>query len=365
MSSEFGKNIRVTLFGESHSAAMGAVIDGFPAGITIDTERIIKFMARRAPGKNDYSTTRREDDSFTVLSGIVNSVTTGTPISFSIANKDAQSTDYKEIKATPRPSHADYPAIVKYGEAHDIRGGGHFSGRLTAPLCLAGALCIQLLEKYGASVGAHILSVGSRQDEAFGSVNITESEMKAVADKAFPVINDDAGKLMVEKIIEAKKAGDSVGGVVECCVLGVPAGMGEPIFDGIENKISSAVFGIPAVKAIEFGEGFTAARLRGSENNDSFCFADGKVATRTNRSGGILGGMSTGMPIIFRAAFKPTPTIALEQQTVNLDTGEEVKAAFGGRHDPCIVPRAVPCVEAAAAIAVADLITEGRRYADR
>ncbi|MCR5485232.1 MAG: chorismate synthase [Clostridiales bacterium] len=356
MSSEFGNALKLTVFGESHSAAIGAVIDGIPAGERVDLDEVALFMKRRAPGGNEYSTKRREKDEIKILSGIVNGVTTGTPIAAEIVNSDVRSSDYNDLKRLMRPSHADYPAFMKYGDAHDARGGGHFSGRLTAPLCFAGALSIQILRRMGVTVGAHALMIGKVRDVSFDSVNITPSELLEVTKKEYPVSDDGAADGMKEKISEASKSGDSVGGIVECCILGVKAGIGEPIFDGIENEISKAVFGIPAVKGIEFGAGFLSAEKKGSENNDEYYYDGETVKTRTNNAGGAAGGLSTGMPIIFRAAFKPTPSIAREQNTVDIIKKENAVLAVSGRHDPCIVFRAVPCVEAAAALSILNLI---------
>lgn len=356
MSCNFGSKIKLTIFGQSHSQAIGCVLDGIPAGIKLDLDRIEAFMARRAPGKNKISTARKEADKPNIISGIVDGVTCGAPICAVIENSDTRSGDYDKLRMLPRPAHSDFAAYMKHNGFNDIRGGGNFSGRMTAPLCFAGAVCIQLLESKGIHIGAHIASIGHVDDERFNAVSVSEDELSAVRAKDLPVINDEKGAEMVALIDSARSEGDSVGGTVECAVIGMPAGVGEPIFDGIENKISSIIFGIPAVKGIEFGSGFEGSKLRGSENNDEFISVNGSVKTRTNNHGGILGGISSGMPIIFRCAFKPTPSIAKEQQTVNLATGEIEALVIGGRHDPCIVQRAVPCVEAAAAVAIADYI---------
>lgn len=356
MSCNFGSKIKLTIFGQSHSQAIGCVLDGIPAGIKLDLDRIEAFMARRAPGKNKISTARKEADKPNIISGIVDGVTCGAPICAVIENSDTRSGDYDKLRMLPRPAHSDFAAYMKHNGFNDIRGGGNFSGRMTAPLCFAGAVCIQLLESKGIHIGAHIASIGHVDDERFNAVSVSDDELSAVRTKDLPVINDEKGAEMVALIDSARSEGDSVGGTVECAVIGMPAGVGEPIFDGIENKISSIIFGIPAVKGIEFGSGFEGSKLRGSENNDEFISVNGSVKTRTNNHGGILGGISSGMPIIFRCAFKPTPSIAKEQQTVNLATGESEALVIGGRHDPCIVQRAVPCVEAAAAVAIADYI---------
>lgn len=356
MSCNFGSKIKLTIFGQSHSQAIGCVLDGIPAGIKLDIERIEAFMARRAPGKNKISTARKETDKPNIISGVVDGVTCGAPICAIIENSDTRSGDYSKLRTLPRPAHSDYAAFMKHNGFNDIRGGGNFSGRMTAPLCFAGAICIQLLESQGIHIGAHIASIANIADGRFDPVSISKEEMDSVKAKELPVINDKKGEEMVAAIGEARSEGDSVGGTVECAVIGMPAGIGDPIFDGIENKISSIIFGIPAVKGIEFGSGFEGSKLRGSENNDEFISDNGEIRTKTNNHGGILGGISSGMPIIFRCAFKPTPSIAKEQQTVNIMTGESEALVIGGRHDPCIVQRAVPCVEAAAAVAIADYI---------
>lgn len=356
MSCNFGNNIKITIFGQSHSDAIGVVIDGLPAGFKIDTEKTAAFMARRAPGQNDLSTPRKEADEVKILSGIVDNITCGAPLCAVIENTNTRSGDYSKLRTIPRPSHSDFAAMMKHNGFNDIRGGGNFSGRLTAPLCFAGAVCMQMLEEKGIRIGAHISSIGKANDERFDPVNVNKNDFENLLNKSFPVINDKQGELMRKEVYDAKGNGDSVGGTIECAVVGMPVGIGDPIFDGIENRISQAVFGIPAVKGIEFGAGFESSRMLGSENNDDFISVDGKIRTATNNHGGILGGISSGMPIIFRCAIKPTPSIGREQQSVNTETGSEEKLVIGGRHDPCIVPRAVPCVEAAAAIVIADYI---------
>lgn len=356
MSCNFGSKIKLTIFGQSHSQAIGCVLDGIPAGIKLDEERIAAFMARRAPGKNAISTARKEADRPHIISGVVNGITCGAPICAVIENSDTRSGDYDKLRMLPRPAHSDFAAFMKHNGFNDIRGGGNFSGRMTAPLCFAGAVCIQILESKGIHIGAHIASIGLTDDERFDPVNVTKEELDSVKAKNLPVIDDDKGEKMVSAIGKARSEGDSLGGTVECAVIGMPAGIGDPIFDGMENKISSIIFGIPAVKGIEFGSGFDGSRLKGSENNDEFISVNGEIKTKTNNHGGILGGISSGMPVIFRCAFKPTPSIAKEQQTVNIMTGETEALVIGGRHDPCIVQRAVPCVEAAAAVAIADFI---------
>lgn len=356
MSCNFGSKIKLTIFGQSHSQAIGCVLDGVPAGIKLDVERIEAFMARRAPGKNKISTARKEPDTPRIISGVVDGVTCGAPICAIIENSDTRSGDYDKLRSLPRPGHSDYAAFMKHNGFNDIRGGGNFSGRLTAPLCFAGAVCIQILESKGIHIGAHISSIAQVDDCRFDAVGVTKENLDSVKSKPLPVIDDAKGEEMIATIDAARSDGDSVGGTVECAVIGLPAGIGDPIFDGIENQISRIVFGIPAVKGIEFGSGFDGSRLRGSENNDEFTCTNGEIKTVTNNHGGILGGITSGMPVIFRCAFKPTPSIAKQQQTVNLSTGENELFTVGGRHDPCVVQRAVPCVEAAAALAIADYI---------
>lgn len=354
----FGDKIKVTVFGQSHSAAIGVVLDGVPAGIELDFDKIYKHMLRRAPGRNIYSTQRQEADKPEILSGIVDGKTCGAPICAVITNTDAKSKDYDNLKLVPRPGHADFAAYMKYNGFNDIRGGGQFSGRMTAPLCFAGAVCMQLLESRGIFIGAHVASIHGIQDHLFNPADIKKEQLDILKEKNFCVISDAAGEMMKSEIEKARMNLDSVGGTVECAVIGMPSGIGDALFGGIESKISSAIFAIPAVKGIEFGAGFASSDMYGSENNDSFCMCEDKVMTKTNNHGGILGGISSGMPIVFRTAFKPTPSIAKEQDSVNLKTGKEEKLVIKGRHDPCIAARAVPVIEAAAAISILDLIGE-------
>jgi len=356
MSSVYGENLKVSIFGQSHSPAIGVCIDGLPAGFQIDLKELGAFLKRRAPGQNAHSTSRKEADEPEFLSGLVDGVTCGAPLTAVIRNADAQSSDYDSLKDIPRPSHADFTSFVKNGSARDHRGGGEFSGRLTAPLCIAGGICLQLLRREGISIAAHIVQIGNVTAKPFDPVNVGEDEIRFLQKAEFPVLDAQAGEQMRAAIEAAKKDGDSAGGIIECCAIGVRAGLGGPIFDGVENRLAAVLFGIPAVKGVEFGNGFAAAALRGSENNDAFYMKGDSVQTRTNRHGGILGGITSGMPLLFRAAFKPTPSIAKEQDSVSLSRRENVKLAITGRHDPCIVPRAVPCVEAAAAIALYDIM---------
>ncbi len=349
-----GNKLSVSVYGQSHSKSIGAVIDGLPAGLEIDADRVRAFMSRRAPGQSFFATLRKEADAPTVLSGLVDGKTCGAPLAIKIDNTNTKSEDYEGLKLLPRPSHSDYAAYVKFGGNNDIAGGGQFSGRLTAPLCFAGAVCMQLLEQKGISVKSHIYSVKDVTDEPFDLENLYDDDISL--DPYFPVISRYKGEQMKTVISTAMENSDSVGGVIECAVLGMPAGIGEPMFDGIENVISKNIFGIPAIKGIEFGSGFSGTLKYGSENNDAFCVNDGKIQTVTNNHGGILGGITSGMPVVFRCAIKPTASIGITQQSINLQTKKEEDLTIKGRHDPCIVPRAVPAVEAVTAITILDLI---------
>lgn len=353
MSSSYGENLRIHIFGESHGPAVGVTVEGIPAGERVDLEELQRFLDRRAPGRSAWSTPRKEADIPEFLSGLREGRTCGTPLTAILKSANTRSGDYDALRDVPRPGHADYTAWVKYGESRDSRGGGHFSGRLTAPLCVAGGICLQLLAREGITVLSRIAAIGGIRDEG----ELTAS----TAEKAFPTVSDSAGEAMRSAIAAARAEGDSLGGVIECAVLGLPAGLGDPMFDGMENRIAAAVFGVPAVKGIEFGAGFAAAGLRGSENNDAFSVENGRIITDSNHCGGILGGITDGMPLTFRAAVKPTPSLARPQQSVDLKTGEIVPLTVTGRHDPCIVPRAVPCLEAAAAIAVYDALLARRK----
>ncbi len=353
MSSSFGKNLHLTIFGQSHSSAIGVTIDGLPAGEEIDLERLQRFLDRRAPGGRAYATARQEADRPEILCGMKDGVTCGAPLCALIRNTDTRSGDYAPFARIPRPGHADYTAWVKYGGYQDSAGGGHFSGRLTAPLCIAGGICLQLLEREGITLISRIASIGPVEDRG--------ALASSTAEKEFPVVDDAQGAAMQAAIAAAKAEGDSLGGVIECAVMGLPPGLGEPMFGGMESLIAAAVFAIPAVKGVEFGAGFAAAALRGSEDNDPFAVEEGRVVTTTNHCGGILGGITNGMPLVFRAAVKPTPSIAREQQSICLETLAPAPLRVGGRHDPCIVPRAVPCMEAAAAIAIYDALLERRK----
>jgi chorismate synthase len=358
MSSEFGKLLKVSVFGQSHGKAIGVNIDGLPAGEPIDPDELNAFLDRRRTGKNALSTQRKEADIPIFLSGLENGVTCGAPMCAIIENSDQHSSDYKNLSDHPRPSHADYTAQVKWDGHADMRGGGHFSGRLTAPLCIAGGIAKQILARRGIHVGAHLSSVGTENDASF-PLYPSKELFDSVAAKTFPVLDDQAGERMQAVILDARQNLDSVGGTIECAAIGLPAGLGDPMFDGIENRLAAALFGIPAVKGVEFGLGFGSAQIHCSENNDAFTVVDGKVVTATNRCGGILGGITNGMPVTLRVAIKPTPSISRPQRTVALSAMEESELIIQGRHDPCIAHRAVPVVEAVTAIVLLDLLMEG------
>ena len=362
MASEFGKLLRVSVFGQSHGAAVGVLVDGLPAGEAVDFDELQAFLDRRRAKPDGLSTARAEADVPRFLSGLESGKTCGFPLCAVLDNADTRSRDYDALRAVPRPGHADYTAWVKWRGLADMRGGGHFSGRLTAPLCVAGGIAKQILARRGVHVGAHLYRVGGVSDAPF-PVSPTPGLFAELAAKAFPVLDDAAGERMQAAIRAARADADSVGGIVECAALGLPAGLGGPFFDGLESRISAAVFGIPAVKGVEFGAGFGAADLRGSDNNDPFAVQNGVVVTETNHSGGILGGITTGMPVVFRAAFKPTPSIGKPQKSVDLQTMEAATLTVSGRHDPCVAHRAVPVVEAVAACVLLDLLLENTALA--
>ncbi|MCL2557360.1 MAG: chorismate synthase [Treponema sp.] len=364
MSSSLGQKLKVHVFGQSHSRGLGVVMDGFPAGEEIDMDRVRAFLLRRSGGKEKgaHSTAREESDEPEILSGLLGSKTCGAPLCAIFANDDARGEDYENLSLVPRPSHADYAAFVKHGGQNDRRGGGHFSGRLTLPLCFAGAVCLQALERKGVSVDARIASIENINDDPFD----WESAKKFYSDD-FPTASREASEKMRRAIEEAAAQGDSVGGTIECCVRGLRAGLGSPFFDTVEGRLAQALFAIPAVKGVEFGAGFGAAAMRGSACNDPFFMEEGRIKTRANNSGGAQGGLTNGMPVVFRTAFKPTPSILIPQESLRLDDGTSVTAHIKGRHDSCVVPRALPAVIAAAAIVALDLILEeeGSRFYDR
>lgn len=346
-----------TIFGESHGNAIGVTLTGVPSGIEINMDALLFEMSRRATGKNKLSTARKEADEIEWLSGVFEGKTTGTPLALIIRNTDQHSKDYSQLKVLPRPSHADYTGMVRYEGCNDYRGGGHFSGRLTAPLVAAGAIAKQILADKGIFIGAHIASVGCIYDKSLDSAADQRELLREVAYKEFPVLDDGAGQRMQADILQAREEGDSVGGTIQCAIYGLSAGLGAPdLNENLEGELARHLFAVPAVKGIEFGDGFALAGLRGSQANDPFCMEDGQVRTRTNRSGGINGGITNGMPVVFTVAMRPTPSISREQDTVDLSTGENARLSIHGRHDPCIVHRAVPVVEAAAALAIVEFL---------
>lgn len=353
-----GNKLRITVFGQSHGSAIGCVADGFPAGFRPDLERLAAFMARRAPGRSSLATQRQESDAVEFLSGMVDGVLCGAPLCAVIANRGHHSSDYDALKDTPRPSHADFTARMKYGESCDLRGGGQFSGRLTAPLCAAGGIALQILEERGIRIGAHIAQIGKVYDRVPDFAAVDAAMLGSLAERTLPVFDHTAILAMTQTIENAAQDGDSVGGVIRCFALGLPPGIGEPMLGGVENRLAAALFGVPAVRGVSFGDGFSAAAMRGSEHNDAFTIENGHVVTRTNHAGGVLGGMTTAMPLVINVAFKPTPSIAREQESVNLATMENTLLRIQGRHDPCIVPRAVPVVEAVTALVLLDMLME-------
>lgn len=360
MSTTYGKNLKITIYGGSHDERIGIIAEGMPKGFEVDTAALLGFMKRRAPGQNAHSTARREADEPVFLSGVSDGTLNGDTLHAVIYNTNQRSQDYSDLAFIPRPSHADFAARMKYGESVDLRGGGHFSGRLTAPMCVVGGICKQYLASRGIYVGAHVYCVGNEYDTPYDMVGLDKETLLSAGASDFPTIDEHAGERMRNIIEEARAEGDSVGGIVECAAIGLPAGLGEHMFDGVEGRISSIVFGIPAVKGIEFGNGFECAHIRGSENNDPFRTDGQRIFTSTNNAGGILGGMTSGMPLIFRAAMKPTPSIFKEQDSVDMISMTNRRFSIKGRHDPCVVIRAVPVFEAAMAIAIVDMLSENK-----
>lgn len=352
MSSTYGENLKLTIFGQSHGSAIGMTLDGIPAGLSVDFAQLQSFLNRRAPGQNDWSTPRKEEDNPEFLAGIADGYTCGAPIAAIIRNTNTRSGDYDNLKDCPRPGHADYTAQVKYGGFQDATGGGHFSGRLTAPLCIAGGMCKQWLETMGIRIGAHIIQIGSKKAARFDSLCPQLDQVGQI----FPTLTAESAEAFQSVIAQARSQGDSVGGRIECAITGIPAGIGDAMFGGMEGRIAQILYGIPAVKNVGFGASESLAQMYGSESNDAYTIEDGNIKTLTNNCGGILGGITNGMPLILDVTLKPTPSIAKPQQTVDLQTSEITTIQVKGRHDPCIVPRAVPVVEAAAAVAIFDLI---------
>ena len=358
MPTHYGKNIDIEIYGGSHDEEIGVIAEGLPIGFKIDYEKLLTFMARRAPGNNEFSTPRREADNPIFTRGVEDNVITSDTVHAIIKNTNKKSSDYDNLSFVPRPSHADYTAKMKYGKNVDLRGGGHYSGRLTAVLCIIGGICLQILEEKNIHIGAHLFSVGKECDIAFDPINISKKDFDMLHSATFPVIDSARADRIKDEILIAKKDGDSVGAIIECAAVGLPVGLGEHIFWGVENRISSVIFGIPAVKGIEFGSGFEGSRKKGSENNDPF-YTDGtSIYTKTNNCGGILGGMTNGMPLIYRVAMKPTPSIFKPQESVDMVSMRNVTLSIKGRHDPCVGVRAVPVVEAATAIAIYDMLLD-------
>lgn len=358
MSGMWGNKLKISIFGESHGAGIGITIDGLPSGIEIDFEKILKEMSRRAPGKSKISTARKEGDNPEILSGLFEGKTTGTPLCAVIRNKDQHSKDYGKLKDLMRPGHADYPGFVRYKGFNDYRGGGHFSGRITAPLVFAGAVCKQILDTKGITVGAHIKSIGEVYDKSFDEIELTKEILDDLKENELPLLCTENEDLMRNSILEARNEGDSVGGTIECTVIGMDAGIGNPFFDSVESTISHLMFSVPAVKGIEFGRGFEMSRLRGSQCNDEYYYDVDKVKTYTNNNGGITGGITNGMPILFKVCIKPTSSISKKQRTIDITEKKESEIVIKGRHDPCIVQRAVPVIEAVTAIGILDLVLD-------
>ena len=356
MSGMWGSKIKLSIFGESHGNAIGITIDGLPTGFSIDMDKIMMEMARRAPGKSSLSTPRKESDIPEILSGYFEGKTTGTPLCAIIRNSNTKSKDYSKLKDVMRPGHADYTGAVRYKGFNDYRGGGHFSGRITAPLVFAGAICKQILEVKGIIVSAHINSIGKIKDCSFLESDISDELLNSFKEKELPLINTKLEDEMRQEILSARSSGDSIGGTIECAILGVSPGIGDPFFDSVESTLAHLMFSVPAVKGIEFGKGFDISKMRGLEANDEYYLENGNIKTKTNNNGGILGGITNGMPIIFNVAIKPTASIFKEQNTVNIVTMEETTLCIEGRHDPCIVQRALPVIEAVAAIGITELM---------
>ena len=355
MNNTFGTKITVTIFGESHGPAIGCVVDGLPAGLPVDTAVIDRCLAMRRP-QGAISTARREADRYTIESGVYDGHTTGTPVCIVIPNEDTRSADYTKMSSVARPSHADYAAFVRYNGANDTRGGGHFSGRITAAVVAAGGLLLPALQAKGILIGTHIAEIAGITDREFGYGPELRCDLELLSGLDFAVLDAAAGEHMQEAILAAKADSDSVGGILETAVTGLPAGLGEPFFDSVEGLLSHALFAIPGIKGIEFGAGFAISKMRGSAANDPFRLADGRVVTTTNNAGGINGGLTNGMPVLFRCAVRPTPTIGKEQDTVDFRENTEVTLAASGRHDPCIAHRVRAVVDAMTAIVIADLL---------
>ena len=358
MRANFGEHFRLTIFGESHGPAIGMVVDGIPAGFPIDEDAIARDMARRAPGRDPTATARREADAVRIVSGVLAGHATGAPLCGIIENTNTRSGDYAQLAAKMRPGHADYAAFVKYRGMNDPRGGGHFSGRLTAPLVFAGAIARQLLAAQGVEIAAHIAAIGGVTDDALDPVHVDAPTLRSLRAQSFPLLRPEQERAMREAVEAARLSGDSVGGVIECAAAHVRPGVGSPFFGSLESVASQLLFSIPAVKAVEFGDGMAIAALRGSQANDPMRMEGGRVALTSNHNGGVTGGITNGAPVVVRVAVKPTPSIASRQQTVDVRAGENTELAVTGRHDPCIVPRAVVVVESALAVALCELMMD-------
>ena len=358
MRSTWGNNLQLTIFGESHGPAIGVVVDGLPIGLSVDEEAVARDMARRAPGQDPTATARREADRVRIVSGLYRGHTTGAPLCGLIENTNVRSGDYEAMQRLMRPGHADYAGYVKYRGMNDPRGGGHFSGRLTAPLVFVGALCRQALAARGIEVGAHIASIAGVEDAPMDPVGVDAQTLRALRDARFALLDPAREAAMRARVEEARLAGDSVGGSIEVAAVGVPAGLGAPFFDSLESTLAHLLFSIPAVKGVAFGDGFGLCAMRGSGANDAMRVQDGRVTCETNHNGGVTGGITNGMPVVCRVAVKPTPSIAQPQRTVDVSCMADAQMEIRGRHDPCIVPRAVPVVESAMLLALMDLLLE-------
>ncbi|MBR0596752.1 chorismate synthase [Sinanaerobacter chloroacetimidivorans] len=364
MGSTWGNQLKISIYGESHGKAIGVVIDGFPAGFRPDMNFISREMKRRAPGTSKLTTSRKEEDLPELLSGFYDGITTGAPICITIYNQDMHSKDYEGLRTVPRPGHSDYTGQLRYRGYNDIRGGGHFSGRLTAPLVFAGALCKDFLKQSRKiTIGSHLYQVGSIADLPFDPTSVKAAQLEKLQGETVPLLDETLLPQIIEQVDSARMELDSLGGIVECAIIGAGEGIGSPMFQNVESRIASLLYGVPAVKGIEFGLGFDFAGKKGSEVNDCFMLQeDQKIGTKTNYNGGILGGITTGMPILFKTVFKPTPSISRKQDTLNIKTGLEENLEIHGRHDPCIALRAPVVVEAAAAVAMMDLYLEAYGY---
>jgi len=359
MSGVYGHNINFAIFGESHGPAIGGVISSLPAGLDIDFDAIDHDLKRRNH-RAIYSTSRAEADKYEILSGVLEGKVTGAPLAFIIRNADTKSGDYSQLKELMRPGHSDYPAYIKYNGCNDVRGGGHFSGRLTAPLVFAGSLARQYLKQKGIGVFSHIISVGSVKGESLINNLPSQDKINELQNMEMPVMSDKLKSAFMEEIEKHRNDCNSIGGVIECCLYGIPAGIGSPFFDSVESRLSAMMFSIPAVKGIEFGVGFGITEMTGFDANDKYEYNGKKVVAKTNNNGGILGGITNGAPIVFKTAIKPTPSVSLEQETVDLKERCNTTVDVKGRHDSCIVPRAVPVIEAAAALVILDIVRGGK-----